>query len=479
MSKTAKKSLAEVTEAFNKVGLELTSTTYTNALLPLEQTHIECGHLREIQYGTVQKAVKANRQIICKVCGTSKKQRSTEQVSLEILEKYNLILEQEYTKIKQEVNVRHQVCNHQYKVNLEKLLYHGTGKDCLVCLDTTKKRFFTSLLNQNIQIDEQTYTTAHGKVTGTYVCGHTVELIPNNTVCAGSGLVCRICNPLPRDSSKPQREIFEYIKKHYQGQILLNDRTIFEGKEIDIYMPEAKLGIEFNGIYWHQDKFLESSYHKNKADLAEAKGIKLLQIFETEWLTKKDIVLQRIMSHLGGAFTLYARNCSVERATNVTQFLEENHLQGAGNISPINFALKYKGEIVAVMTFGTPRFNNNYQYELIRFCTLTGVRIIGGASKLLKAFRKQFSGQIISYADRRYSNGNLYKTLGFSYSHTSQPNYKYHKYKTIYTRYQCQKHLLKNLVPEHYSPELSESEIMRNAGFNKVYDAGNLVYTLL
>lgn len=131
------------------------------------------------------------------------------------------------------------------------------------------------------------------------------------------------------------------------------------------------------------------------------------------------------------------------------------------------------------MTFSRPRFNNNYEYELVRFCNLTGVAVAGGASRLLKAFVEDMcTRSIVTYAKRDYSQGNLYTKLGFKLINTTIPGYTYYKNRKVLTRYQCQKHLLQKLVPEHFSPELSESEIMRNAGFHKVYDAGNLVYAL-
>ncbi|MBR4316253.1 MAG: hypothetical protein IKP65_04695 [Alphaproteobacteria bacterium] len=88
-------------------------------------------------------------------------------------------------------------------------------------------------------------------------------------------------------------------------------------------------------------------------------------------------------------------------------------MQGKDN-SSIKLGLFHENELVSVMTFGKPRFNKNYQYELIRFASKLGYQIIGGASKLLTCFINQYHPEsIISYADRRYSNGELYEAIGF------------------------------------------------------------------
>ncbi len=131
------------------------------------------------------------------------------------------------------------------------------------------------------------------------------------------------------------------------------------------------------------------------------------------------------------------------------------------------------------MTFSKPRFNHDYAYELVRFCSKLNTQVIGGASRLLKYFRtKNPNKSILSYADRRWSTGNLYKQLGFSLSHYSSPNYRYYKGKHSMSRYSCQKHNLKGLFPKFYDASLSEKQIMIKAGYNCVYDSGNSVWVI-
>jgi hypothetical protein len=153
-------------------------------------------------------------------------------------------------------------------------------------------------------------------------------------------------------------------------------------------------------------------------------------------------------------------------------FLDQNHIQGAGQPTSTNFALLIDDEIVAVMTFGKPRFSSE-DWELIRYCTKLGTTVVGGASKL---FKHRPEGTGISYAARDYSTGDLYKKLGFSLSHYTEPGYAYYKKLEKISRYKAQKHKLEALLPL-YDPKLSESDNMQLNGYYKVYDSGNMVFT--
>ena len=102
--------------------------------------------------------------------------------------------------------------------------------------------------------------------------------------------------------------------RSYFSEILTGNRVILDGKEIDIYIPEIKLGIEFNGLYWHSEEGgKDSKYHLNKTELCESNGIKLIHIFEDEWLYKKNIVKSRLKNILGLTENkIYARKCEIK-----------------------------------------------------------------------------------------------------------------------------------------------------------------------
>ena len=281
--------------------------------------------------------------------------------------------------------------------------------------------------------------------------------------------------------SSGENEVYEYVKQLItNNEVLINDRSL--GFELDIYIPEKKLAIEFNGIFWHSQDKKGKNYHKNKTDGCNGKGIQLLHIFENEWAdeNKKEIWKSVIRNKLG----IYEKKIGARKtklgyvSKNESDiFLEENHLQGSCN-SSYQLGL-YDDGLICLMTFGKSRYNKGAEWELLRFVSKKGYKVIGGASKLLKYFRNKYSGKIISYANKRWSNGDLYEKIGFDYIHDSSPNYFYYKNGSLIleSRIKYQKHKLKNIL-DVYDEKLSESKNMENNGYNSIYDSGNKVYIL-
>ena len=292
---------------------------------------------------------------------------------------------------------------------------------------------------------------------------------------------CLNCHPYLKGESRMENEVFEFIKSIYDGKIVHGDRTVLCPKELDIYLPDKKFAIEFDGIHWHTDGQGKGvDYHLSKTTGCQEKGIHLVHIFEDEWLDKRSIVEDRIKSMLGiGQTRIQARKCDMKEISSeeASEFMDRNHLQGTC-ASSFQYGLYHNGELVSVMTFGRPRFNESYDWELIRFASRAGCHVVGGASKLLAEFRKSHSGSIISYADRRYSDGGLYERLGFTRTGVSSPNYWYIKGNLKLSRYQCQKHRLPALLGEYYFDDMTEEENMLFNGYERMYDCGNLVYAM-
>jgi hypothetical protein len=256
-------------------------------------------------------------------------------------------------------------------------------------------------------------------------------------------------------------------------------RDIISPKEIDIWLPEYNIGIEYDGLYYHSTKNdrITPTYHLKKTENANCLGHRLIHIFSDEWIYKKDIVKSRLLNILNKTENIiYARNTKIRNLNNLQSksFLEQNHIQGNCN-SHHKYGLFYNDELVSVMTFGVPRFNKNYDWELLRFCNKTNFSVVGGASKLLNHFIKNHNSSIISYADRRWSDGNLYNQLGFVFLHNSTPNYYYIIGTKRESRNKYQKHKLKKLLPI-YDSLLSEKINMENNGYYRIYDCGNSVW---
>ena len=286
-----------------------------------------------------------------------------------------------------------------------------------------------------------------------------------------------------------EKEILNFIKEIYSGEIIENSRKIISPYELDIFIPEKNLAIEFNGLLWHSEglkNFKENIkyYHLEKTRLTEEKGINLLHIFENEWLDPiKQTIWKSIISYKLRIVKqrYFARKLEIKEVNNkeAKKFFEDNHIQGYTNAG-IKIGLYDNQKLVSCMTFAKPRFNKNYQYELIRFASLKYSSCVGCAARLFKYFIKNYKpNSIISYANRRWASSlsNVYQKLGFKFLRETEPNYYYFKMDfqpKLYSRNRFQKHKLKNLPAFDYS--LTESEIMFNSGYRRIYDAGNLVY---
>ena len=294
----------------------------------------------------------------------------------------------------------------------------------------------------------------------------------------GSG--CQKCAML---FSNYEIELGDYIASIIgEKNIVRNDRTILNGIELDIYIPSKKIAFEFDGLYWHSEiKKPNKKYHLNKTIECEKQGIQLIHIFEDEWVYKKYICKSRIRNILGYSTRLYARKCEIVELTNkeADKFFTENHIQG--NVSAkIIYGLKHNNEIVSAMSFGNLRKNLGQKsidgsYELLRFSNKQNITVVGGASKLFNHFIKQINPcDIISYADRRWSIGNLYQQLNFNFSHESEPNYFYIIGDERKNRFGFRKDLL--ISKYGCDPSDTEHNFCFNKGWYRIYDCGTKVY---
>ena len=292
-------------------------------------------------------------------------------------------------------------------------------------------------------------------------------------------------------TSSIEKEIFDFIHDELEFvDVELSRRGLFEERpkqEIDVWVPSKNFGIEVNGIFWHsvdsdEDDEDAKIKHREKTESARAAGIRLVHLTDIQWIEKKDVCKSMISNILGrNEVRIFARKCRISKIEDhdiVKAFVEKNHIQGIGGSYSIAYALMYEDRIVSLMTFRTPRFNKDYQWEMIRFCSLLNHSIIGGFSRLLNHFIKENDPtSIISYADYSRSYGEVYEKNGFDLLKKTDPGYVWTNKRKIYARYQTQKHRLEKLLGEdHFDKYLSESQNMFLNGFRKLYDCGQLVY---
>ena len=217
--------------------------------------------------------------------------------------------------------------------------------------------------------------------------------------------------------SKKEIELLNYIKSIYRGKI---DRYILsDSKEIDIYLPDLKLGFEFNGNFWHCEINKSREYHKKKSLLAKKENIRLVHIWEYEWIQDEEKIKKYIKDLLNlKKEIIYARNCKVKEITTseYNDFCRNFHLQGIC-AAKVKLGLFYKDELVQIMSFGCPRFTDKYEWEIIRECSKFEICIVGGKEKLWKYFVKNYNpNNCISYCDFNKFIGESYLKLGFEFN---------------------------------------------------------------
>lgn len=277
------------------------------------------------------------------------------------------------------------------------------------------------------------------------------------------------------NKSKGELELKEFIQS-----LGIECKSIkFHNKyEIDCFVKSHNIGFEYCGEYWHSDLRKDNSYHQQKTLYFKNLNISLFTIFETEWLNKKDIIKSIIKAKLGVIQNkIYARKCDIKQVSNfeAKQFHEKNHISGYVN-SSFNIGLFDNDKIVSVMSFSKSRFDKKYKFELTRFSNILDHIVIGGFSKLLSFYKKNHSSEsLLSYADLRFSDGKTYHKF-FEYAGVTPPNYFYFKDGLLESRIKYQKHKLVNF--KSYDDEKTERTIMYEEGYYRIYDCGNLKFTL-
>ena len=291
--------------------------------------------------------------------------------------------------------------------------------------------------------------------------------------------------------SKPETDISEFIKTFSNEEIVNNTRNIIAPLELDIYIPSKKVAIEYNGLKWHSEEFnKDRNYHLVKLNKCNEQGIKLIQIFEDEWLEHKEIVLSKIKHLLKENVDLpkvFARKCVIKEIDkNMSKdFLEKNHIQGFSP-STVYIGGFYQNELISVMTFKKEnKEENNRNWELTRFATDINKHCIGIGGKIFSYFIQNYGPDYIkSFADRRWTldkDNNLYTKLGFKLDNILKPDYRYfcqkeYGFQRVH-KFNFRKHtLLKRYPDSGLTEDMTEYEMTQKLGFYRIWDCGLFKY---
>lgn len=284
-----------------------------------------------------------------------------------------------------------------------------------------------------------------------------------------------------RKTSQSELDLRNFIESIWDGDVLYSDTNILSGLELDIYIPELKLAIELNGERFHSDLYKTKKYHLKKTKECNDLGIHLIHIWNSDWQNKQEIIKSQLKYKLGKVETkIWARQCEIREVSHqvAKQFLEENHLQSF-SVSKHRYGLYYKNELMQIITFGklrraTGRVHKNNSYELIRSCNKINTVVVGGVSKLFSHFIKKHNPEyILSFANRDFSDGNMYEKIGMQFYDYTDVGYFYSNGSRREHRYNFQKH---KLVEMGFDENKTEYEIMSERGYYRIWNTGNLIY---
>ena len=373
---------------------------------------------------------------------------------------------------------------------------HLNGKGCPQCAGNVRynKDTFVEkakiIHNDRYDYSKVQYVNAHTKVC--IICPEHGEFwqTPNNHL---NGNGCPLCKN--RKIGNVLRDTVEdFIEKSNELNEITNclkvllpqqrNREILRNREIDIYIPLLKLGIEYNGLHWHSERLGKGkNYHLDKLNKCNEQGIRLIQIFEDEWINRREICESKLKQICGLNTNpkIYARKCEIREITNKNEayeFLDKNHIQGRTGFT-IALGTYYNNELVGVMTF---KKEKEGYWDLNRFATDINHQCIGIGGKLFKYFIRNYPFiEIKSFADRRWTTdptNNLYTKLGFAFDSFVPPTYWYYNPKISRIERFHKFGFRKQHLHKQYGLPLTmtEREMTETLGYTRIWDCGLIKY---
>lgn len=271
-------------------------------------------------------------------------------------------------------------------------------------------------------------------------------------------------------TSRAEQELYEYVKSICPDAVF-HDSSLAQGFEYDISVPSKRIAMEYNGVYWHSEKFKGKNYHRDKSLATDYQVIHV-------WEDDDPAVVRKMLAHKLGvsAQTKYnARSLTIKNVESQASkaFLNENHVQGAvGGSVRLGLYTKDGDELVALMVFKI-RNKATGVWELVRFATNGIVR--GGFSKLFKNFTRNYHPeQVVSFSDIGVSDGGIYTNNCFVQDGEVKPDYKYAVGTTREHKFNYRLKRFKNDPELQYREGLTESQLAELNGLERVYDCGKI-----
>lgn len=374
-----------------------------------------------------------------------------------------------------------------------------SGRGCPICSGHAVVIGVNDLLSQHPAVAAEMHPTKNASLTAEqipekggrwkiwWLCnkGHEWEARVKGRVVRKDG--CPECSAT-QYSSQGEKEIGDFIA-NLGFAVQRTNRSLLKGTELDVYVPEKKFAVEFNGVYWHSERAGKGRhYHHDKWLAAKEAGVQLLQVWEDDWLKRKNVILRAIAHKLGASEKLadlypelaenvekvFARKTSVRvlSTAEAKTFLGEHHVQGYASGS-YYVGLQNENEIVrAVLVL---KKEAGKVLNIVRYATYGTV--VGGFTKLLKYAEKEYKpDSFITFADHMISDGGLYEKNGFIADKELRPDYMYvvgkerkHKFGYRLKRFKSDPELL-------WEEGLTERELAALNNLPRIWDAGKTRY---
>jgi len=461
-----------IKEFIEKEGYTLLDSTYE------EKSNLVCpkGHKWSVQFTRFKNGT---RCFTCSVENRAAKRRKSYTDVKEYIESQGYkLLSESYENVEKKLKIQ---CNNNHIFEATFHNFKDSETRCPDCSDTVNKKHSYEFIKERFK--EQRYTLLSDEYNNS---GEKLSVkCPENHVFVTSWHNFRAGNRCPKcygSVSKAETDVYNFIKQFLIDAVQSN-RSLIKPFELDIVIPSKKIAIEYNGLYYHSESMGKNkNYHLNKLQKCNEIGYKLITIFEDEWINKQNIVKHRLMHilNVSEANSIHARKCVIKEinATVKNEFLNKFHIQGADR-SSIKLGAFYNDQLVSLMTFSKGSIAKGGKtadgiYELNRFCSDHDYIISGIANRLFKHFIRNYNPtEIFTYGDKRWSDGNLYKHLGFDFVHDSAPNYWYIDGCNRIHRFNFRKSVLKDKL-EIFDESLSEIDNMRLNGWDRIWDCGNV-----
>lgn len=356
---------------------------------------------------------------------------------------------------------------------------HLRGRGCSLCNSASAYQtgevdpfvVLARVHHNKYDYSKASYTTSKGLLT--IICPEHGEFVQEFT----SHKMGHGCPTCVHKISSGETEIGDFLEQ-LSVEVIRNTRTLIPPKEIDLYLPDHQLAIEYCGLYWHTEaRGKDARYHYDKLEALNQLGIDLITIFEDEWLDRPDVVRSILTNRLGKSQAgVGGRQLQIEEITSSESrtFLNKHHIQGAATGS-CHLGAFHRGVLVGVMVMGPPtRQMSLYQWELKRFAA-DGRNHPGMMGRLFSHFlRTHHPESIVSFSDNRWFPGGSYQQLGFVRDAEIAPDHYYVKGGVRHHKSKFRKSGIRRLHPEHYDEALTERAMMENIGYGRIWDCGKI-----